>query len=98
MAWMAEETGDSGVEDSRSRPRAGAVSALRIESPAIAWSARERRRSRAFKWMGGSVAVAVLALGVGIPVDSGLAGGLFALSMVSAGIAGLACASTSTTG
>ena len=86
---MTEETGDSEVEVSPSHPRAEAVSALRIESPAIAWSSREQTRSRAFRWMGGSVAAAVVALGVGVPFDSGFAGGLFALSMVSAGLGGL---------
>lgn len=86
---MTEETGDNEVDESPSRPRAEVVSALRIESPAIAWSSREQTRSRAFRWMGGSVVVAVLALGVGLPFDSGFAGGLFGLSMLSAGIAGL---------
>jgi hypothetical protein len=89
MTVMTEETGDTEAEDSPHPPRAEAVSALRIESPAIAWSSREQTRSRAFRWMGGSVAAAVVALGVGIPFDSGFAGGLFALSMVSAGLAGL---------
>ncbi|MEP7124364.1 MAG: hypothetical protein ABJE95_25780 [Byssovorax sp.] len=86
---MTEETGESEAEDAAPIERAEAVSALRIESPAIAWSSRERTRSRAFRWMGGSAVAAVVALGVGIPFDSGLAGGLFALSMVSASIAGL---------
>jgi hypothetical protein len=89
MALMAEENEDGAAEDPAARARPEAVSALRIESAAIAWSSRERVRSRAFRWMGGSVAVAVVALGVGVPFDSGLAGGLFGLSMLSAGLAGL---------
>ncbi len=89
MALMAEENGDDAASEAPSRGLAETVSALRIESPAIAWSLRERTRRFAFRWMGGSVAAAVLALGVGIPFDSGLAGGLFGLSMLSAGLAGV---------
>ena len=86
---MADENGDAGPDEAPPSARAEAVSALRIESAAIAWSSRERTRKIAFRWMGGSVAVAVLALGVGLPFDSGFAGGLFGLSMLSAGLAGL---------
>ena len=86
---MVGENGDGPAEATPSRDRLEVVSALRIESAAIAWSSRERTRKVAFRWMGGSVAVAVLALGVGVPFDSGLAGGLFGLSMLSAGLAGL---------
>jgi hypothetical protein len=89
MAVMAGENGDGAVESASSPRRPEVVSALRIESPAIAWSSRERVRVIALRGMGWSTAAAVVALGVGIPLDSGFAGGVFGLSMLAAGLSGL---------
>ena len=89
MAGMAEENRSGAAEDAPSRGRPEMVSALRIESAAIAWTSRERMRSLALRWMGWSTVLAVVALGVAVPFDSNLAGGVFGLSMLSAGLAGL---------
>ena len=83
MAWRAEENRNGAAEDAPSRGRPEMVSALRIESAAIAWSSRERMRSLALRWMGWSTVLAVVALGVAVPFDSNLAGGVFGLSDVS---------------
>jgi hypothetical protein len=89
MAAMAEETGERGDEDAAARGRAGVVSALRIESAAVAWSSRERVRSMALRSMGWSTALAVVALGIALPLDSSLAGAVFGVSMLGAGLSGL---------
>ncbi len=89
MAAMADEMRVRGEENAAAHGRADVMSALRIESAAVAWSSRERVRSIALRSMGWSTALAVVALGVALPLDSGLAGSVFGVSMLGAGLSGL---------
>jgi hypothetical protein len=78
MVSMAEEHRDGSAEVEGS-------TALRIESPAIAWSSGERDRAHFRRGIGGSTALAVLAIGAAVPLDSGLLAGLGMIAVAMAG-------------
>lgn len=88
MVSMAGENGDGGAEASPARSAMDAAASLRIESVAIAWSARERIRTLAFRAMGASTMLAVVALGFSLAADSNLAAVVFGLSSVGAALSG----------
>ncbi|MEO5726826.1 MAG: hypothetical protein ABI134_32385, partial [Byssovorax sp.] len=88
MVSMAEENGDGGAEASPSRSATDAAASLRIESAAITWSARERIRTLAFRAMGASTTLAILALGVSVAAESNLAAVVFGLSSAGAALSG----------
>lgn len=88
MVSMADEHTDRGATDLAADRADEAASTLRIESAAIAWSARERIRTLAFRAMGATTTLAVVALGVSLAADSDLAAVVFGLSTAGAAFSG----------
>ena len=92
MLSMAEEHGDGSASAALSHSAEEASSTQRIESEAIAWSSAERERWLALRVMSWSTALAVVAIGVGMPFGNGALVALSALALVCAAIAGVGAA------